>query len=269
MKIISNQNKLVKIIRKERNLGFVPTMGGIHLGHVSMIKRSINQCNKTLVSIFINKPQFDRKSDFKEYPRILKKDISKLKRLKVDLLYLPKINQMYPKGSNKNIRINSFGKKLCGKYRPWHFEAVADVIDRFIKIIRPKKIYFGEKDIQQLIIIDDFIKKNHSKIKVIPCKTIREKNGIAFSSRNYLLSAKEKIIASKIYKLLIYKKKFLFKNKLSLKMLKTKILKLGVNKIDYIEILDINKITKPFKKNKKYKIFISYYLGSTRLIDNI
>ena len=166
MKIISSKNKLVKIIRKERNLGFVPTMGGIHLGHVSMIKKSINQCNKTLVSIFINKPQFDRKSDFKEYPRILKKDISKLKRLKVDLLYLPKTNQMYPKGSNKNIRINSFGKKLCGKYRPGHFEAVADVIDRFIKIIRPKKIYFGEKDMQQLIIIDDFIKKNHSKIKV-------------------------------------------------------------------------------------------------------
>ena len=106
MKIISSKNKLVKIIRKERNLGFVPTMGGIHLGHVSMIKKSINQCNKTLVSIFINKPQFDRKSDFKEYPRILKKDISKLKRLKVDLLYLPKTNQIYPKGSNKNIRIN-------------------------------------------------------------------------------------------------------------------------------------------------------------------
>ena len=145
MKIISSKNKLVKIIRKERNLGFVPTMGGIHLGHVSMIKKSINQCNKTLVSIFINKPQFDRKSDFKEYPRILKKDISKLKRLKVDLLYLPKTNQIYPKGSNKNIRINSFGKKLCGKYRPGHFEAVADVIDRFIKILF-NNLFFGRND---------------------------------------------------------------------------------------------------------------------------
>ena len=122
---------------------------------------------------------------------------------------------------------------------------------------------------QQLKIIEDFVKKKHIKVKVVGCKTIREKNGIAYSSRNFLLSLKEKKIASKIYKLLIYKKKFLFKNKLSLKMLKTKILKLGVNKIDYIEILDINKLTKPFKKNKKYKIFISYYLGSTRLIDNV
>ena len=135
MKIISSKNKLVKIIRNERNLGFVPTMGGIHLGHASLIKRSINQCNKTLVSIFINKPQFDRKSDFKKYPRVLKKDIYKLKRLKVDLLYLPKIKQIYPKGINKNIKIDSFGKKLCGKYRPRHFEAIADVIDRFLKIL--------------------------------------------------------------------------------------------------------------------------------------
>ena len=269
MKIIYSKNKLVKIIRKEINLGFVPTMGGIHLGHVSMIKRSINQCNKTLVSIFINQPQFDRKSDFKEYPRILKKDISKLKRLKVDLLYLPKTNQIYPKGSNKNIRINSFGKKLCGKYRPGHFEAVADVIDRFIKIIRPKKIYFGEKDMQQLIIIDDFIKKNHSKIKVIQCKTIREKNGVALSSRNYLLSAKEKIIASKIFKLLFNKKKKLIKNKSSLKIVKRMIFTLGARKIDYIKVLDVNKLIVPFKRKKKYKIFIAYYLGSTRLIDNI
>ena len=269
MKIISSKNKLVKIIRNERNLGFVPTMGGIHLGHASLIKRSINQCNKTLVSIFINKPQFDRKSDFKKYPRVLKKDIYKLKRLKVDLLYLPKTKQIYPKGINKNIKIDSFGKKLCGKYRPRHFEAIADVIDRFLKIIKPKKIYFGEKDMQQLKIIDDFIKKNHSETKVIPCKTIREKNGVALSSRNYLLSAKERAVASKIFKLLYNKKRKLIKNKSSLKIVKRMIFILGARKIDYIKVLDVNKLIKPFIKKKKYKIFIAYYLGSTRLIDNI
>jgi len=269
MKIISNKNKLIKIIRKDKNLGFVPTMGSIHSGHISLIKMSINQCDKTIVSIFVNKPQFNRKSDFKKYPRVLKKDIFKLKKLKVDLLYLPTTRQIYLKGRNKNIKINSFKKKLCGKYRPGHFEAVVDVIDRFIKIIRPKKIYFGEKDMQQLIIIDDFIKKNHSKIKVIPCKTIREKNGIALSSRNYLLSEKEKIIASKIFKLLFNKKKKLIKNKSSLKIVKRMIFTLGARKIDYIKVLDVNKLIKPFKKEKKYKIFIAYYLGSTRLIDNI
>ena len=269
MKIISSKNKLIKIIGKDKNLGFVPTMGSIHLGHISLIKKSIKQCDKTIVSIYVNKPQFNSKSDFRKYPRVLKKDIYKLKKLKIDFLYLPTTRQIYPKGRNKNIKINSFRKKLCGKYRPGHFEAVADVIDRFIKIIRPKKIYFGEKDMQQLIIIDDFIKKNHSKIKVIPCKTIREKNGVALSSRNYLLSTKEKIIASKIFKLLFNKKKKLIKNKSSLKIVKRMIFTLGARKIDYIKVLDVNKLIKPFKNEKKYKIFIAYYLGSTRLIDNI
>ena len=106
----------------------------------------------------------------------------------------------------KKIKINSFKKKLCGKFRPNHFEAVADVIDRFIKIINPNKIYLGEKDFQQLIILKDFIKKNHPRCRVVACKTIREKNGIAYSSRNLLLTLNEKEVASKIYKLLLFNK---------------------------------------------------------------
>ena len=269
MKIIYSKNKLVNFVLKQKNLGFIPTMGAIHEGHISLIKKSINQSDKSIVSIFINKPQFNRKSDFLKYPRMLKKDISILTKLKVDYLYLPSIIQIYPNGPNNNIKISSFRKKLCGKYRSGHFEAVVDVIDRFIKIINPKKIYLGEKDMQQLKIIEHFVRKNYSNIKVIGCKTIREKNGIACSSRNFLLSLNEKKIASKVYKLLIYKKHALVKNKTSLKTLKRKILNLGVSKIDYIQILDVNKLIKPFKKINKYKIFIAYYLRSTRLIDNI
>ena len=145
MKIISSKNKLIKIIRKDKNLGFVPTMGSIHSGHISLIKMSINQCDKTIVSIFVNKPQFNRKSDFKKYPRVLNKDISILKKLKIDLLYLPSAKAIYPKGINKNIKINSLAKRLCGKNRPGHFAAVADVIDRFIKLIRPKKYFLVKK----------------------------------------------------------------------------------------------------------------------------
>ena len=244
-------------------------MGAIHLGHLSLIDKSIKECKKTIVSILINKTQFNKKSDYIKYPRILKKDIHILKKTRADYLYLPSTNQIYPNGINKNIKISSFSKKLCGKFRPGHFEAVADVIDRFIKIIKPKNIYFGEKDMQQLKIIEHFIKKNHTRTKVVACKTIREKNGLACSSRNFLLSIKEKNIASKIYKLLIYKKKNLVENKLVLKTLKEKILKLGATKIDYIQILDVNKLIKPFKRDNKYKIFIAYYLRSTRLIDNI
>ena len=161
MKIISNKNKLIKFVHTEKNLGFVPTMGAIHLGHISLVKKCISQCDKTVVSIFVNKPQFNRKNDYLKYTIILKTDIATLKKLKIDYLYLPTAKQIYPKGPNKKIKINSLGKMLCGKFRPGHFVAVVDVIDRFIKKINPKKIYFGEKDMQQLKIIEHFVKKNY------------------------------------------------------------------------------------------------------------
>ena len=269
MKIILNKNKLIKYTSTEKNLGFVPTMGALHPGHISLIKKCNDYCNKTVVSIFINKPQFNNKGDFQNYPRILKKDIYLLKKLKVDYLYLPTHKQIYPNGPNKKIKLNKFSKMLCGKFRPGHFESIVDVVDRFIKIINPQKIYFGEKDMQQLKIIESFVKKNHPKTKVIGCKTVREKNGIACSSRNFLLSSNEKNIASKIYKLIINRKQNLIKNKYNLKTLKRKIYKFGVKRIDYIKIIDVNKLIKPYIKKNKYKIFIAYYLGATRLIDNV
>ena len=269
MKIISDKNKLVKFIENEKNLGFVPTMGAIHKGHISLIKKSIKQCDKTIVSIFVNKPQFNKKSDFLNYPRILKNDISALKKTKIDFLYLPLEKQIYPKGANRNIKINPFKNKLCGKFRPGHFEGVVDVIERFIKIIKPRKIFLGKKDWQQLKIIEHYVKKNILKVKIVECGIIRENKGIPYSSRNSLLSLKEKNIASRIYKLLLYKKKELLKKNIKISLIKKKILKLGASKIDYIEFLDTNKIFKPYKKGNKYKIFIAYFLGATRLIDNI
>ena len=269
MKIILKKNKLSKFTHNKHSLGFVPTMGGIHAGHISLIKRSIKECKKTIVSIFVNKQQFNNRKDYIKYPRVLKRDILKLKKLKIDILYLPSNKDVYPYGYNKKIKISSFKKKLCGKFRSGHFEGVVDVIDWFLKIINPSKIYFGEKAFQQLKILEDFIKKNHSVCKVVPCKTIREKNGIAYSTRNNLLNNKEKIIASKIYKLFKKNKKKLIKKKIKVNKIKNVLYSMKVKKIDYIEILNINKLIKPFKKNNKYKIFFAYYLNKTRLIDNI
>ena len=269
MKIIFTKKKLVKFIQKEKDLGFIPTMGAIHQGHISLIKRSVALCNKSIVSIFINKPQFNRQKDYRSYPRELNKDISILRKCKVNYLYIPRYKEIYPRGPNKKIKINIFGKKLCGKFRPGHFEAVIDVVSRFIKIIKPKKIFFGQKDMQQLLLIEDFIKKNKIKTHVIRCKTIREKNGIALSSRNISLSPIEKKIASKVYALLYKKRKDLIKNEVSLKNVRKIILELGVRKIDYLEMLNVNKLIRPYEKNNKFKIFIAYYLRSTRLIDNI
>ena len=253
MKIFLNKSKLINLIHKEKNLGFVPTMGSLHKGHKYLIKCSKKTCSKTIVSIFINKPQFNKKTDYKKYPRDLKKDISLLKKLKVDYLYIPNHKQIYPNGPSRKIIISNFEKKLCGKFRPNHFKAIVDVVNRFIEIIRPKKIFFGEKDYQQLKIIEHFVKKNKLKTKVVGCKTIRENNGIACSSRNLLLSKK---------------KKYLINKQISLNVIKKDLYKMGIKNIDYISIIDINKIIRPFINRKKIKIFIAYYLGSTRLIDN-
>ena len=269
MKIISNKNNLIKITNNIKNLGFVPTMGGIHKGHLSLIKASQKKCKKTLVSIFINKPQFNRKKDFQSYPRTIKTDIKKLSSYKVDYLFCPSFNAMYPDGVNKKIKVIPFSKKLCGKFRPGHFKAIADIIDRFIKIVKPKKIFLGEKDMQQLKIIDAFVSKNYPEIKVIGCKTIREKNGIAISSRNFLLSKKEKKIASKIYKFIKKNKREILTKKFKFTNIKKTLLEFGARRIDYIKILDINSIIKSRSKKNKSRIFVAYYLSSVRLIDNI
>ena len=269
MKIISNKNKLIKITNNIKNLGFVPTMGAIHKGHISLIKASNKKCKKTLVSIFINKPQFNKKKDFKRYPRTMKKDIKKLNKYKVDFLFVPSFKEMYPSGVNKKIKVISFSKKLCGKFRPGHFEAIADVIDRFIKIIKPRKIFLGEKDMQQLKILEAFVKKNYPATKIIACKTIREKNGIAISSRNTLLSNTEKNAASNIYKFIKKNKRKILIKKIKFTYIKKKLFNLGVRKIDYIKILDINKLANSNFKKNKLRIFIAYHLRSTRLIDNI
>ena len=269
MKIFYTKNKLTKITHYEKNIGFIPTMGAIHKGHESLIKKSINQCNKTIVSIYVNKPQFNKKSDYKKYPRLIIKDIDILKKLKVDYLFIPRENQIYPNGVNKKIKIHSLKTKLCGKFRPNHFEAVADVVDRFIKIINPKKIYMGEKDMQQLKIIEDFVKRNYPKIKVVNCKTIRENSGVAYSSRNVLLLSNEKKIAINVYKFLSSNKKKIIDKSIPLYLVKKIILSFNIRKIDYLKIYDINNLINKKKENKKKRIFIAYYLGNTRLIDNI
>ena len=269
MKIISNKKNLIKITNSIKNLGFVPTMGAIHKGHLSLVEASNKKCKKTLVSIFINKPQFNRKKDFQKYPRTMKKDIKKLKKYKVDYLFVPSFKEMYPNGINKKIKVISFAKELCGKFRPRHFEAIADIIDRFIKVAKPKKIFLGEKDMQQLKIIDAFVRRNYPKVKVIGCKTVREKNGTAISSRNILLSGKEKIIASNIYKFMKKNKRKILTNKIKYIYVKKILSGFGVKKIDYIKTLDVNKIINSSQKKKKLRVFIAYYLRSTRLIDNI
>jgi len=270
MKIILNSKDLVKKIKHIKNLGFVPTMGAIHDGHISLIKKSIKNCNKTLVSIFINPKQFNKKNDFKKYPKKKNKDLSILKKFKVDYVFIPKINDVYNYKRSKQIRLNKKDKILCAKYRKSHFEGVLDVMDRLAKLVNPKKVFMGKKDFQQFILVKKYIKKKYN-IKVIGCPTIRDKNKVALSSRNLLLNKKQLFIASQIIRdLFNFKNKFR-KSKNINHLLKIKKIELQDKykiKIEYLENRKINNLKKINNFNQS-KIFIAYYINQVRLIDNL
>ncbi len=241
-------------------------MGGLHKGHVSLIKKSKTFKGKILVSIFVNPKQFNEKKDFLNYPRNLKKDLIILKRLNVDFLYLPSSKDIFSFRPKNKVFLNRFSKKLCGRSRKGHFQGVLNVVNRFLEIIKPKYIFLGMKDFQQLYLINKHILKKKINTKVIPCKTIREKNGVACSTRNNNLDKKELKIASKVYHYLINKKKL---SGIKILDIKKNLINLGVKKIDYIKFYNLNTLKQPKNQKEKFKIFISYYLNKIRLIDNI
>ena len=270
MKILLNNNDLNEALYNVTNLGFVPTMGGLHQGHISLIKRSLKECNKTIVSIFVNPTQFNNKNDFKKYPRNNKNDLKILKKLNIDFVYLPCVKDIYSSKRLPKIKINKKDQILCAKFRKGHFEGVIDVMDRLTTIIKPKKIFMGEKDFQQLYLVKKFFKKKHQS-KIVTCKTIRNKNNLALSSRNLLVNKNKMIKAEKLKQDLINIKKNLTK-KINLNQilnLKKKELSEMYNlKIEYLELRNKDNLKKT-NKLQNSKIFIAYYIDKIRLIDNL
>jgi len=270
MKILLNNHTLHKTLRPFDDIGYVPTMGGIHEGHISLIKKSIKFSKKTIVSIFVNPKQFNNKRDFKSYPSNIKKDLAILKKIhKIDFVYIPKFNDIYKTNDKTKIKINKKDKILCAKFRKGHFEGVLDVMDRLTNLIKPKKIFMGKKDYQQLFLVKNFIEKKY-KTKVISCKTIRNKNNLALSSRNFLLNKNKLNVLENIFKEIFNLKKDIKNNKNINKFLnqsKKKIENMFKIKIEYLE----NRNVKNLKISNKYlgsKIFLSYYFKGIRLIDN-
>tara|TARA_B100001057_G_scaffold391669_1_gene399995 strand:+ start:256 stop:1071 length:816 start_codon:yes stop_codon:yes gene_type:complete len=271
MKILLNNLSLFKSLRPFNDLGFVPTMGGIHNGHLSLINKSKKLCKKTIVSIFINPKQFNNKKDLKAYPRNIKKDLKILKKTKkVDFVYLPKFNDIYNDKNKPKIKLRKKDKILCAKYRKGHFEGVLDVMNKLTKIIKPSKIFMGEKDFQQLYLVKNFLEKRY-ETRIISCKTIRDKNKIALSSRNLLLNSKNLDLAGKIYEKLANIKRNI-KNKKNIydfiKIQKKEMENYFKIKIDYLELRD-KKSLKFSNRNKNSRLFIAYYLNRVRLIDNL
>ena len=266
MKILKNVFELNKAVKNYKNVGFVPTMGGIHKGHESLIKISQKNNKETIVSIFVNPTQFNQKTDFKNYPRNTKKDISILKKLKVNYLFLPEVNEIYKK-KGRNFKLNKSDKILCAKYRKGHFEGVLNVMNRLLSIVKSKCVYMGEKDFQQYILIKRILGKKY-KINIVGCPTIRESNKIALSTRNKLLKKssikKAGKLALKLHKL----KKLSKKNKsFNLSKYKDELANKFKIKIEYLEFRDEKKLQLNNFKSK-YRLFIAYHINGVRLIDN-
>lgn len=276
MKVIKSPKRLNRILqdlqKKGKRIGFVPTMGSLHEGHLSLIRRARRENDVVAVSIFVNPTQFGPKEDFKRYPRNLACDQILLKKKSVAYLFIPSCSSIYPKGFQNFINPGSIARYLCGPKRPGHFRGVATVVNRLFEIVEPDTAYFGQKDYQQTRIIEDMVRRFRLPIKIKICPIIREADGLAMSSRNRYLSKKERILARSIYQSLMRARKLIHlgeRSAVKIKKALRAILVSYVTKIDYIEIIN-PKTCAPVKQIKPpVVVAIACYVGSTRLIDNL
>ncbi len=233
--------------KDKKSLGFVPTMGALHEGHLSLVRRSLLENEHTIVSIFLNQKQFENIEDFKKYPSNLSADIHKLKELQVDAIFTPNEKDIYPDDYKYIMTETDLSKILCGRFRKGHFNGVLTIILKLFNIVEPSKAYFGEKDYQQLELIKGLIDAFFLKIQIMSCPTVREKSGLALSSRNALLSSENRNHASEFFRIL----KSHLKAKEVIEQLKNKNFK-----VDYIED----------KGDRRYG---AVFYENVRLIDNV
>ena len=201
-KIVELQNELFEVRKKGQSVGLVPTMGALHDGHVSLVKRSIAENDVTIVSVFLNPTQFNDKKDLERYPQNLDADCELLEKCGADYVFAPTVKEMYPVPDKRRFDFPPVTSVMEGAHRPGHFNGVCQVVSRLFYITKPDAAYFGEKDWQQIAVIKQLVKSLGLKIKIVECELIREESGLAMSSRNALLTAEERDVASNIYRVL-------------------------------------------------------------------
>tara|TARA_B110000858_G_scaffold167752_1_gene195846 strand:+ start:1359 stop:2195 length:837 start_codon:yes stop_codon:yes gene_type:complete len=275
MKIFYKKVNLIRHLNELRpsssTIGFVPTMGALHLGHLSLIKQCLNNNKISVVSIFVNPTQFNNTSDLITYPKNLNKDIKLLEKLSKDIIiFSPKSTEIYSEKITTNkYDFNGLDKFMEGEFRSNHFQGVATVVELLLGIVKPNSAYFGEKDFQQLAIIRSL--KN--KVNIVGCPTLRDVNGLALSSRNIKLSDNSKTIASNIFKNLNFIKSNFHKSSLQNLIItaSNNINSFDEMNLEYLEIAEEDKLVpiNMIKTKKKYRAFISVFVDGIRLIDNI
>ena len=280
MLIFHKTEDLKKQLLRERQtgkkLGFVPTMGALHDGHMELIKASRKEHDKTICSIFVNPTQFNDPTDFEKYPQTLQQDIKKLETMQCSILFLPSVEEMYPSGTAllEQFPIGSLETILEGKYRPGHFQGVCQIVDHLLTIVEPDTLYLGQKDYQQCMVLHRLLElrtyKQNTKIKIVP--TLREQDGLAMSSRNIRLDTESRKTASQIYQCLLNMKSWY--GKLELEEIKIKVQEDLTHhgfRVDYAEIADALTL-EPIRKydpEQHAVALIAAFINDVRLIDNL
>lgn len=255
------------------SIGFVPTMGYLHEGHCSLIKRAVSENDRVVVSVFVNPAQFDREEDLNKYPVSLEEDREKIAEHGGDLVFIPKAHEIYPQGFNTLVEVTGLDKELCGATRPGHFRGVCTIVNKLFNIIQPDKAYFGEKDYQQLKIIKTMTEDLNMSVEVVGCPIVREEGGLALSSRNARLSPEERKAALVINETLKELEKRVEGGEKNVVTLKREAVERincvpGV-RVDYLEIVDEKLLQKVEKIEGESLAAAGVFVGKVRLIDNI
>lgn len=257
-----------------KTIGFVPTMGFLHEGHLSLVKRSKELCDVTIVSIFVNPTQFSPSEDLALYPRDIEKDNKLLLEQKVDYLFYPDANEIYPENFQTFVAVNHITKKLEGEFRPIHFKGVTTVVNILFNCVMPHHAFFGQKDAQQAAVIKQMVNDLKMPVNIIVCPIVRETDGLAMSSRNVFLSEDERKDALALYKALQKAKKMIHEGErrvtLIISEMITTITNVKSSKLDYIKIVKSKsfEVREELKSSNEYYILIACKIGDTRLIDN-
>ena len=274
--IVTSTNKLKDTIlcakRQNKKIAFVPTMGCLHKGHLSLIRKSKSLGDISVVSIFVNPMQFGPGEDFTVYPRHEDNDIKLLEDNAVDILYLPDNTTIYPENFQTEISVKKIENILCGKFRPSHFKGVATIVTKLLLQVLPDYAIFGEKDYQQLVLITQLVSDLNIPTSVVGCPTIREDDGLAFSSRNSLLNQDERNIAPNLYSELRSVQNLVkcgTNISYACKEATQNLLKIGFSSVDYIEVRDEKNLQKLDKAEANARLFGAANIGNTRIIDNI
>jgi len=278
MKVFKTKKELKTYFKgyssKNFTIGFVPTMGALHNGHLSLVKESVDNNEITVASIFVNPTQFNKKEDLENYPRTLESDLTLLQSVSCDIAFIPTTEEIYSNTvSSNHFEFDGLEIQMEGKFREGHFNGVGTIVKKLFEIVTPTNAYFGEKDFQQLQIIRKMVEKNHLPVSVIGCPTFREKNGLAMSSRNQLLSEKEKEEGAIIYETLCEVKE-LIDNKAIEKInswVGEQFDKNPLFELEYFVIADEENLTPALtiSPNKNYRAFIAVHADKVRLIDTM